>query len=239
MKNVTITSVFLFVSLFVLSYQSTLVYGVSGNIKPYVKVITNSPHLSSSPQNNCNSEICSELLSLITKAEKTIDFAVYGLRGQDDILDALVDAQNRGVKIRGVVDKDTSNQNYYSDTHLLEERFSQVRSDYKQDKKTSRYSNNKNYKDKCIRPSGYKGPLQCFEGKGYASREKFSFKGDIMHNKFFIVDNKYVWTGSSNISGTGTGGYNANVVASLNSEFIAKYYLIEFELNWFYFLKQF
>ena len=229
MKNVTITSVFLFVSLFVLSYQSTLVYGVSGNIKPYVKVITNSPHLSSSPQNNCNSEICSELLSLITKAEKTIDFAVYGLRGQDDILDALVDAQNRGVKIRGVVDKDTSNQNYYSDTYLLEERFSQVRSDYKQDKKTSRYSNNKNYKDKCIRPSGYKGPLQCFEGKGYASREKFSFKGDIMHNKFFIVDNKYVWTGSSNISGTGTGGYNANVVASLNSEFIAKYYLIEFE----------
>ena len=223
------TLVFLIVSLFFLSYQSTLVYGDSENIKSYVRVITNSPHLYSSPQNNCNSEICSELLSLITKAEKTIDFAVYGLRGQDDILDALVDAQNRGVKIRGVIDKDTSNQNYYSDTHLLEERFNQVRSDYKQDKKTSRYSNYKNYKDKCVRPSGYKGPLQCFEGKGYASREKISSKGDIMHNKFFIVDNKYVWTGSSNISDTGTGGYNANVVASLKSEFIAKYYLIEFE----------
>ena len=219
----------LFLSLFFISFQMSPLFGKSEFKDSYVRVITNSPHLYSSPQNNCNSEICSELLSLITKAEKTIDFAVYGLRGQDDILDALIDAQNRGVNIRGVIDKDTSNQNYYSDTYLLEERFNQVRSDYKQDKKTSRYSNYKNYKDKCVRPSGYKGPLQCFEGKGYASREKFSSKGDIMHNKFFIVDNKYVWTGSSNISDTGTGGYNANVVASLKSEFIAKYYLIEFE----------
>jgi phosphatidylserine/phosphatidylglycerophosphate/cardiolipin synthase-like enzyme len=194
-----------------------------------VRVITNSPLLHSSPQNSCSTEICSELLSLITNAKSTIDFAVYGLRGQDNILDALVDAQSRGVIIRGVIDKDTSNNNYYSDTNLLERRFEQVRSDYKQDKKTSRYSNYKNYKDKCVRPSGSEGPLQCFEGKGYASKERIFFKGDLMHNKFFIVDNKYVWTGSSNISDTGTGGYNANVVVSLKSEFIAKYYLIEFE----------
>jgi len=50
-----------------------------------------------------------------------------------------------------------------------------------------------------------------------------------MHNKFFIVDGKYIWTGSANISDTGTGGYNANVVALIESEFIASKYLIEFE----------
>ena len=50
-----------------------------------------------------------------------------------------------------------------------------------------------------------------------------------MHNKFFIVDGKYVWTGSANISDTGIGGYNANIVAYINSSYLAKYYTIEFE----------
>jgi phosphatidylserine/phosphatidylglycerophosphate/cardiolipin synthase-like enzyme len=50
-----------------------------------------------------------------------------------------------------------------------------------------------------------------------------------MHNKFFIVDRKYIWTGSSNISDTGTGGYNANIVALIRSEFLANNYLVEFE----------
>jgi len=209
--------------------QSAAFFELSESKKSYVRVITNSPLLYSSPRNNCNTEICSELLSLITKAENTIDFAVYGLRGQDAILEALVDAQARGVIVRGVVDKDTSNQSYYRDTHLLEAALKQVRSDYKQDLKTSRYLSRKNSKRKCARPSGHEGPLQCFERKGYASREKIFFKGDIMHNKFFIVDNMYVWTGSANISDTGTGGYNANVVVLMKSEFIAMNYFIEFE----------
>ena len=50
-----------------------------------------------------------------------------------------------------------------------------------------------------------------------------------MHNKFFIVDGRYVWTGSANISDTGIGGYNANIVAYIDSPFLANYYTIEFE----------
>ena len=49
-----------------------------------------------------------------------------------------------------------------------------------------------------------------------------------MHNKFFIIDKKYVWTGSANISDTGIGGYNANLVTLVDSKFIAKFYTIEF-----------
>jgi len=195
-----------------------------------IKIITNPPLVYASPNNSCNTEICTELLKLINNSKQTIDFAIYGLRGQSEILKALVRAKEKGVRVRGVIDKDISDDNYYSDTHLIEENFQNTKSDYQQDIKTSRYfSKKKKYKDRCIRPPGHKGPLQCFEGKGYASKDDFSFKGDIMHNKFFIVDDKYVWTGSANISDTGTGGYNANVVTLIESEFIASKYLIEFE----------
>ncbi len=195
-----------------------------------LKIITNSPLTHTAPNNNCNTDICSELLNLINNSKRTIDFAIYGLRGQDEILNALIKAKNRGVKIRGVIDKDTSGDSYYSDTHLIEKNFKNIKSDYNQDIKTSRFlSKNKKYKDKCIRPQGHKGPLQCFEGKGYAAKDTFSSKGDIMHNKFFIIDNAHVWTGSANISDTGTGGYNANVVAVIESEYVANKYLIEFE----------
>ena len=196
---------------------------------PSIRIVTNSPLVYSSPNSSCDAEICSELLKLINNSKKTIDFAVYGVRGQDEVLNALISAQKRGVKVRGVIDKDIFNNNYYSDTYLLEANFDDIRTDYKKDLKTLSLVKDTKYEDKCLRPKDHKGPLQCFEGKGYASKEKLSFVGDLMHNKFFIADGEYVWTGSANISDTGIGGYNANVVASIKSKFIAEHYLIEFE----------
>ena len=52
----------------------------------YVKVITNSPIEQTTPSNKCKSEICIELLNLINNSKHTIDFAVYGLRGQNEVL---------------------------------------------------------------------------------------------------------------------------------------------------------
>jgi len=209
---------------------SSLIFNSVAYASSSIKIITNSPLVYTSPNNNCNAEICIELLSLINNSKQTIDFAIYGLRGQSDILDALVNAKKRGVKVRGVIDKDISGNNYYLDTHLIERIFQNIKSDYNQDVRTSsRLKKYKKRKDKCVRPAGHKGPLQCFEGKGYASKDELFFEGDLMHNKFFIVDGKYIWTGSANISDTGTGGYNANVIALIESEFIASKYLIEFE----------
>ena len=202
---------------------------ISESSQTYFKVISNSPLIFLSPNTSCNTQICLELINLIRKAESSIDFAVYGLRGQKEILNALIVAKNRGVTIRGVIDKDVRGETYYSDTYLLEDNFDNVKSDYEKDLNTLSLLKNKDYADKCERPKGYKGPLQCFEGKGYASKEKLKFSGDIMHNKFFIIDGEYVWTGSANISDTGTGGYNANVVASIKSKYLAEHYLIEFE----------
>ena len=58
---------------------------------------------------------------------------------------------------------------------------------------------------------------------------KPSYTNQLMHNKFFIFDNKTVFTGSTNISGTGMSDYNANVIVLLNSPDIAKLYTAEFE----------
>lgn len=63
--------------------------------------------------------------------------------------------------------------------------------------------------------------------KEFSSR--FDNSENLMHNKFFIFDNKKVLTGSMNISTSGSGGYNANTVLIFNSEKIAKYYKDEFE----------
>lgn len=51
---------------------------------------------------------------------------------------------------------------------------------------------------------------------------------DLMHNKFMIIDGKYVITGSMNFSKTGFSGFNTNCVLSINSEEIANVYLEEF-----------
>ena len=124
-----------------------------------------------------------ELIRLINNAQSEIKFAIYGLRGQEEILQALILAKKRGVSIQGVVDSDPHGKNYYDDTHLLYEHF---------DMKT----------------------------------DKISY---IMHNKFFIFDDKILWSGSANLSDTGTGGYNANNVVVIENEKIASIYEDEFD----------
>ena len=51
----------------------------------------------------------------------------------------------------------------------------------------------------------------------------------IMHDKFFIFDNKSVFTGSTNISNTCLTGFNSNVAVLINDKRIAKVYKQEFE----------
>lgn len=201
----------------------------------YLRIIKHSPLDKSAPSNECTEEICSSLLDLINNSQSTIDFAILGFRDQPKILSALQKAKERGVNIRGIVDKDIKNKNIYKDTPLIEKSFAgKIRDDFEYDLdiKQKYYSEDPYKKDytnsNCQRPYGTEGPLQCFEGKGYASKEKIYFNGDLMHNKFFIIDNQFVWTGSANISDTGIGGYNANNVVAINSTFIASRYLDEF-----------
>lgn len=197
-----------------------------------IDLLLNTPIDISKPSEDCQVEICKSLLTKIEQAKFSIDFAVYGFRGQPLILNALREAQQRGVKIRGIIDKNTDNESYYSDTWRLEKAFRTISSDYEKDRETLQILAKKKWSQgkskKCERPSGHVGPLQCFEGQGYASKAKIDFKGDIMHNKFFIIDRRYVWTGSANISDTGIGGYNANNAVLIDSQSVANVYTSEF-----------
>ena len=196
-----------------------------------LQIHLNAPIDRTGPKEECTDKICTSLLDLIENAQSSIDFAVYGLRGQPQILNALIEAETRGVFIRGIIDKTVDGKNYYTDTYLLEKELNNIRSDHESDLRTKSYLEKKNIKDnsECERPNFTDGPLQCFENKGYASKEKIFFTGDIMHNKFFIIDKRFIWTGSTNISNTGTGGYNANIVAELDSVYFAGFYTQEFE----------
>ena len=50
----------------------------------------------------------------------------------------------------------------------------------------------------------------------------------IMHNKFYIFDERTVITGSANLSHTDMSGFNTNSIVSINSSELAKIYLDEF-----------
>lgn len=144
----------------------------------------------------CESTMCRTLKRMIDEAQDSIDFAIYGIRKQNDIKDALFAARLRGVRVRGFVD--SSNRlcgreggYYYDDTASL------------------------------IEGLGGADIVRCDNVIG------FSY---IMHNKFFIFDQKKVWTGSTNISDTGTGGeLNSNLALILSSPSVARTYGKQFD----------
>lgn len=192
------------------------------------------------PVDKCDVALCTTLLGLIEGAKTSIDMAFYGFRNQSDLLAALEAAKKRGVVVRGVVDMDANDVNYYSSTTQWMAALTGFHTDHKVDVASQaaaagRYAG---IQYKCDPPPGFAGPLQCLAidlggGKCYlsahASREPIHFEGDIMHDKFAIVDGRYVWTGSTNASDSCTGGYNANLVMVVDSPTVARWYTAEFE----------
>ncbi len=203
-----------------------------------VKLILNDPTGRPAPMDSCDVEVCTSLVELIDNAKETVDLAFYGVRGQTRLLESLKAAKARGVRLRGVVDMDIANENYYSDTDQFLAIMSMVKTDYEVD-----FAKKQSQKDftgsafRCERPDGFNGPLQCLAMDlgdkcwigAHVSRDDIEFKGDIMHNKFAIADGRYVWTGSTNASDSGIGGYNANLVTVVDSPTVAGWYTHEFE----------
>ncbi len=203
-----------------------------------VKLILNDPTGRPAPMDSCDVEVCTSLVELIDNAKETVDLAFYGVRGQTRLLESLKAAKARGVRLRGVVDMDIANENYYSDTDQFLAIMSMVKTDYEVD-----FAKKQSQKDftgsafRCERPDGFNGPLQCLAMDlgdkcwigAHVSREDIEFKGDIMHNKFAIADGRHVWTGSTNASDSGIGGYNANLVTVVDSPTVAGWYTHEFE----------
>jgi hypothetical protein len=133
---------------------------------------------------------------------------------------------------------DVDNHTYYTSTLPLMDALGDVHTDYASDKRTAAKKRPYDARNaRCEAPQGFLGPAQCLGfdlGDSclvgvHASRDNFPFAGDIMHNKFVVADSERVWTGSTNMSDSGTGGYNANIVAVLHSPEVGAWYTEEFE----------
>lgn len=152
------------------------------------------------PVNRCATDACKALVYNINNAQESIDFAIYGIREQDAVFRALVKAQKRGVNVRWVTDLTEKGINIYPDTYKLMKKIPTYKTDFESQK-------NEKKKTKY-----FKYPQTA-----------------IMHDKFFIFDDKAVFTGSTNISNTCLTGFNSNVAVLINDKRIAKVYKQEFE----------
>lgn len=95
-----------------------------------VTIFLINPNTFNKPSNVCKTAACKAILTGINNAQKSIDFALYGFEGQSEILKALTEAKNRGVKIRGAVDSKADGSFVYRDTTKLVSDFQAI-SDYK------------------------------------------------------------------------------------------------------------
>ena len=166
-----------------------------------IQIFFLSPLKQKKPQNTCKNSACKALLYNINNAKESIDFAIYGINDQDKIFNALIKAQNRGVKIRWVTDLNEKNRNIYYDTYALMHKILTYNTDY--DSIESKFVPDYKY--------------------------KLDYQGALMHNKFFIFDNQKVFTGSTNISSYCLTGYNSNVALLIDSTKVADVYKQEFE----------
>lgn len=159
------------------------------------------------PSIETRTEAGKSLVNIINNAKYSVDFAFYGLAEQPEVLNALLNAQKRGVRVRGIIDMNLQGRNDYTDTMTSIAKFPKgtIKTDYASDLEKQNKIDNKEIK---------------YYGKFY---------GHIMHNKFCIVDENIVWTGTVNISMTGIGGFNENVVLLIKSKNLAALYKKEMD----------
>ena len=100
----------------------TLIISINSSLRanePILKIHYIQPRTDGAVSRACSTKSCKVLLERITSARRSIDFAIYGMRGQNELLDALVAAKKRGIRVRGIVDKTLNGVNYYDDTEEL------------------------------------------------------------------------------------------------------------------------
>ena len=182
-----------------------------------VQIFYVDPMVYKRPKNNCSNDACKSLLNIINNSEKSINFAIYGIGDEDKIYKALINAKKRGVKIQGIADMNINNKNPYFDTWKLINDLEFVKTDYLTDIKLLEEQKIQN-----------KYSLKIKDYAKIKDGNKIKVPGAIMHNKFFIVDNEYVWTGSTNVSSSCM-SYNANNVILIKSKDVATIYQNEFD----------
>ena len=206
----------------------------------FIDIYFQDPITYKKPAKYARTAAAQRLLDDILNAQSSVEFAIYGIGGQPEIFNAIVNSKNRGLLVRGVTDMDKNYKNEYSDTQALIDILGKdiLKTDFYYTKIAE------NERDKYIKE--HWDTINKTDYKGFIERTKYVIdskqvdltiktkdillvqKG-IMHNKVFVIDKKIVWTGSTNISSTGIGGYNANVMARIDNPQIARLYSKEID----------
>lgn len=85
----------------------------NGSVKLFLTDLTTKLN----PDNKCSSLACKEIVNQIKNSKSSVDIALYGWSNTPEIINALINAKSRGVKIRLVYD--TSKDNYYPDINSI------------------------------------------------------------------------------------------------------------------------
>lgn len=133
-----------------------------------------------------NGSVRSRIIAEINKAQSAIDIAIYSFTS-DAIRDALIDARNRGVRIRIIADISQANSQG--------------------------------------------SEIATLESLGFQLKRTTGVSGGIMHNKFMIIDEQVLLTGSYNWSASAEDSNFENAILLQASTVIHKYAL-EFDRIW-------
>lgn len=72
------------------------------------------------PTNACTTKECKEFVRLVNNSKESIDIAIYGYDGNNEITKALQSAKNRGVNIRFIYDEHSNqNKTYYKSNSVI------------------------------------------------------------------------------------------------------------------------
>jgi len=138
-------------------------------------------------------QLADHFIKWLGKTKTSIQGSFYEFR-DDKVVDAFIDAHNRGVKVQLIVDSD----NFFLRDH---------------DTLVIDYTKNNPFTKRLLDA-----------GIEVVEDEK---RSGLMHNKFAVRDGKYVWTGSYNLTNTGT-GKNENNALEITSKKLANIYIREF-----------
>ncbi len=90
------------------------------------------------PTGKCQTKACLALKNEIDNTKSSLDIALYGIDNQPEIINSIINAKRRGVKIRAVFDYDKKDYNYYKDTEKLQKAICDYNTDKEYDLNNSR-----------------------------------------------------------------------------------------------------
>ena len=133
-------------------------------------------------------DVEARLIDLANDADKSIYAAIHEL-SVEDITTAFIDAHNRGVEVKVVIEKDYSDPDEHTHSAAQYDRLDEL------------------------------------------GLVKTDDRSALMHNKFVVIDNRTVWTGSANLTERGVNHNNNNVIL-IESVQLAENFTTEFNEMW-------